>query len=44
VDLIRGTYFYGIQQMGIKDGLLIDKINRTFIALTVTAIHHYLSA
>jgi len=44
VDLIHWTYFYGIQQMGMKDRSLIDKINPTFIALTATAIHHCLSA
>jgi hypothetical protein len=30
--------------MGMKDRSLIDKINPTFIALTTTAIHHFLSA
>jgi len=30
--------------MGMKDRSLIDKINRPFIALTTTAIHHCLSA
>jgi hypothetical protein len=30
--------------MGMKDRSLIGKINPTFIALTATAIHHYLSA
>jgi len=44
VDLIHHTYFYGIWQMGMKDRSLIDKINPTFIALTATAIHHFLSA
>jgi len=44
VNLIHRTYFYGIWQMGMKHGSLIDKINQTFIALAVTAIHHWLSA
>jgi len=44
VDLIHRTYFYGIQQMGMKDKSLIDKLNPTFIALTTTAIHPCLSA
>jgi len=30
--------------MGMKDISLIDKMNVTFIALTVTAFHHFLSA
>jgi len=44
VDLIHRTYFYGIQQMGMKVRSLIDKVNLTFIALTAMAIHHCLSA
>jgi len=44
VDLIHQTYFYGIQQMGMKDRSLIDKINPTFIALNATTIHQRLSA
>jgi hypothetical protein len=44
VDLIHQIYFYGIRQMGMKDRSLIDKINPTFIALTMTAILHYLLA
>jgi len=38
VDLIHWTCFYNIQQMGMKDTSLIEKINPTFIALTTTAI------
>jgi len=30
--------------MGMKDRSLIHRINPTLIALTATAIHHYLSA
>jgi len=44
VDHIHLTYFYGIRQMRMKDRSFIDKINPTFIALTVVATHHYLSA
>jgi len=44
VDRIHDIYFYGIRQMGMKDSSLIDKINLTFIALTMTAIHNCLSA
>jgi len=44
VDLIHRTYIYGIRQMGMKYTSLIDTINLTFIALTVPAIHHCLSA
>jgi hypothetical protein len=38
VALIYLTYFYGIQQMGMKDRSSIDIINPTYIALTTTAI------
>jgi hypothetical protein len=41
---IHQTYFYGIQHLGMKDRSLIDKIKPIFIAPTVTAIHHRLSA
>jgi len=44
VNLTHWTYFYGIQQMGMNYRSLIDEINPTFIALTVMAIHHCLSA
>jgi len=44
VDHISRTYCYGIYPMEIEDSLLIDKINPTFIALTIMAIHHFLSA
>jgi len=44
VDLIRQTYFYGIQQMGMKDTSLIDKIDPTFSTLTTMAIQYCLFA
>jgi len=44
VEHFHLTYFYGIQQIAMKDRLLIDTINPIFIAVTAMAIHHGLSA
>ena len=44
MDFIHRAYFYGIRQMGVHDGSLIEQIMPTLIAVTTTAIHHCLSA
>jgi len=44
LDRIHRTYFYGIRQIRMKDRSFIEIINPTFIALTVMAINHCLSA
>jgi hypothetical protein len=44
VDIIHRSYFHGMQQMGMKDCSLSDKINQIFITLTTTAIHYGLLA
>ena len=44
MDPVHGTFFYGIWPMGRKDISFIDKINLIFIALTMRAIQHCLSA
>jgi len=44
VDLMHWTYFYDIQQMGMKERSLIGKTNQTCIALTAMAVYHCRSA
>jgi len=44
VDLVHWTNFHGIREMGTKDRSSIEKMNPSYIALTVTAIHHCLLA
>jgi hypothetical protein len=44
VDLIHGTYLYGIPQLSTKDRSLANAVSLIFFALTVMAMHHCLSA